>query len=48
MSLGRTGRGTITDEQVEQVVIKTLESAPNDATHWSTWSMARGRLTPRD
>jgi transposase len=31
---------TITDEQVEQVVIKTLESTPKDATHWSTRSMA--------
>ena len=32
---------TITDEQVEAVVIKTLESKPKDATHWSTRSMAR-------
>jgi len=32
---------TITDEHVETVVIKTLESAPKDATHWSTRSMAR-------
>ena len=31
---------TITDEQVEAVVITTLESAPKDATHWSTRSMA--------
>jgi transposase len=38
----RPGRPrTITDEQVEQVVIKTLESTPKDATHWSTRSMAR-------
>ena len=38
----RTGRPrTITDEQVEAVVIKTLESTPKDATHWSTRSMAR-------
>jgi len=38
----RPGRPrTITDEQVEAVVIKTLESAPKDATHWSTRSMAR-------
>jgi transposase len=37
----RPGRPrTITDEQVEAVVIKTLESAPKDATHWSTRSMA--------
>lgn len=32
---------TITDEQVEEVIVKTLESAPRDATHWSTRSMAR-------
>jgi transposase len=31
----------ISDEQVEEVVIKTLESMPKDATHWSTRSMAR-------
>jgi transposase len=38
----RPGRPrTITDEQVEQVVIATLESTPRDATHWSTRSMAR-------
>src|ERR1700704_427258 len=38
----RPGRPrTITDEQVEAVVIKTLESTPRDATHWSTRSMAR-------
>ena len=37
----RPGRPrTITDEQVEQVVVKTLESTPSDATHWSTRSMA--------
>jgi transposase len=31
---------TITDAQVEEVIVKTLESAPKDATHWSTRSMA--------
>jgi len=37
----RPGRPrTISDEQVEAVVIKTLESKPKDATHWSTRSMA--------
>ncbi len=37
----RPGRPrTITDEQVEDVVIKTLESTPRAATHWSTRSMA--------
>jgi transposase len=30
----------ITDAQVEEVITKTLESAPKDATHWSTRSMA--------
>jgi transposase len=38
----RPGRPrTITDEQVEEVIVKTLESTPRDATHWSTRSMAR-------
>jgi transposase len=32
---------TITDERVEQVIVKTLEETPRDATHWSTRSMAR-------
>ncbi len=31
----------ITDEQVEEVIVRTLESTPKDATHWSTRSMAR-------
>ena len=31
---------TITDAQVEEVVTKTLESKPKNATHWSTRSMA--------
>ncbi len=30
----------ITDEQVEAVIVKTLESTPRNATHWSTRSMA--------
>jgi len=30
----------ITDDQVEQVVVKTLETTPANATHWSTRSMA--------
>jgi transposase len=38
----RPGRPrTITDEQVEEVVVRTLETTPKDATHWSTRSMAR-------
>jgi len=32
---------TITDEQVEQVVVRTLESTPRGATHWSTREMAK-------
>ena len=31
---------TITDAQVEQVVIRTLETTPRGATHWSTRDMA--------
>ena len=31
---------TITDAQVEEVIVKTLETTPRDATHWSTRSMA--------
>src|SRR3954471_12715169 len=37
----RPGRPrTVTDAQVEQVIVKTLETTPKDATHWSTRSMA--------
>jgi transposase len=31
----------ITDAQVEEVIVKTLETTPKHATHWSTRSMAR-------
>src|SRR5205085_2026889 len=31
---------TISDEDVERVIVKTLEEQPKDATHWSTRSMA--------
>lgn len=34
-------RRTITDEQVEQVIIRTLETTPRGATHWSTRDMAK-------
>src|SRR3954462_12102510 len=27
---------TVTDAQVEDVIVKTLETTPKDATHWST------------
>jgi len=38
----RPGRvPTITDEQVEKVVVDTLEETPDDATHWSRASMAK-------
>jgi transposase len=38
----RPGRPrTITDEQVEEVIVRTLETTPRDATHWSTRSLAR-------
>jgi transposase len=38
----RPGRPrTITDEQVDEVITKTLELTPKHATHWSTRSMAR-------
>src|SRR6266404_2013129 len=32
---------TITDDQVEQVIIRTLETTPPGATHWSTREMAK-------
>lgn len=32
---------SITDAQVEQVVIRTLETTPRGATHWSTRAMAK-------
>jgi transposase len=31
----------ITDDEIEQVVVRTLESTPRGATHWSTRGMAK-------
>jgi transposase len=35
------GPRTIGDDDVERVIVKTLEETPRDATHWSTRSMAQ-------
>ena len=35
------GPRTITDAQIEAVIVKTLEETPVGATQWSTRSMAR-------
>jgi transposase len=32
---------TISDRDVERVIVKTLEETPTDATHWSTRSLAK-------
>jgi transposase len=34
---------TISDDDVERVIVKPLEEQPVDATHWSTRSMAKAR-----
>ncbi len=41
LDLPRPGKPrTVSDEEVEQVVAKTLESIPRNATHWSTRKMS--------
>ena len=40
MSRDLARKRTMTDEQVEQVIIRTLETTPAGATHWSTRGMA--------
>jgi transposase len=38
----RPGRPrTMTDQQVEEVIVKTLETTARHATHWSTRSMTK-------
>ncbi len=37
---------SISDEDVERVIVKTLEEQPAGATHWSTRSMAAARGCP--
>lgn len=32
---------TVEDEKIEEIVVKTLETKPKDATHWSTRTMAK-------
>src|ERR671917_1946828 len=34
---------TVTDERVAELLVRTLETMPEDATHWSTRSMAAAR-----
>jgi hypothetical protein len=45
----RPGAPRVTDDQVEQVMVRTLEAMPRGATHWSTRGMAKasgfGRTT---
>jgi transposase len=37
----RSGARTIEDERIEAIVVRTLESLPADATHWSSRGMAK-------
>jgi DNA-binding MurR/RpiR family transcriptional regulator len=41
MNRGPGAPRSITDEQVEAVVTKTLESMPESSTHWSSRLMAK-------
>jgi hypothetical protein len=49
MSLVRVRRDKISDEQIEQVIVRTLEETPRGETHWSSRGMAKaiglGRTT---
>ena len=40
MSLGPGAPRSITDDDVEAVIVRTLEDRPSDATHWSTRDLA--------
>lgn len=35
------GRAALSDGQVAEVVVRTLEASQKHATHWSTWEMAQ-------
>ena len=35
------GPRTVGDDDIERVIVKTLEETPTDATHWSSYSMAK-------
>ena len=41
MSRGPACHATITDAQVEEVVVRTLEEVPEGATHWSKRELAK-------
>ncbi|CAM5320752.1 hypothetical protein SHIRM173S_02327 [Streptomyces hirsutus] len=40
------GPRKITDDQVEEVIVRTLEGTPRDATHWSTRALAKALPHP--
>ena len=41
MSLAPVAPRTISDADVEAVIVRTLEDKPTDATHWSTRDLAK-------